>query len=164
MATVKKPKKLFRNEQERDNFVRQYQMKKKTEMCRNWEISGKCKFMDQCSFAHGKHELVKKVHLPSNYKTKICTQFHTTAFCPYGNRCQFLHSQFDLLHGQFDASVILKENARLSDERSNQLKEAEELQPYINVFQTKRLKIFEQITHSTNTNNSNSNNQNTNHN
>eukprot|EP00347_Sterkiella_histriomuscorum_P000870 403374207 len=151
MATVKKPKKLFRNDLERDNFVRQYQMKKKTEMCRNWEISGKCKFMDSCSFAHGKHELVKKVHLPSNYKTKICTQFHTTAFCPYGNRCQFLHSQFDLLHQQFDPSVILNENARLSDERSNQLKEAEEQMPYVNVFQTKRLRIFEQITH-TNTN------------
>lgn len=73
MATMKKPKKHFNTEQERDNFVRQYQMKKKTEMCRNWEISGTCKFKDHCSFAHGKHELVKKVHLPSNYKTKLCT-------------------------------------------------------------------------------------------
>jgi butyrate response factor 1 len=72
LATLKKPKKNFKNEEERDNFVRQYQMKKKTEMCRNWEITGKCKFQDQCSFAHGKHELVKKVHLPSNFKTKIC--------------------------------------------------------------------------------------------
>lgn len=40
LATLKKPRKHFRNEQERENFVRQYQMKKKTEMCRNWEISG----------------------------------------------------------------------------------------------------------------------------
>ena len=71
-ATVKKPKKHFNSEQERDNFVKQYQIKYKTEMCRNWELFGKCKFQDKCSFAHGESELLKKVHLPSNYKTKLC--------------------------------------------------------------------------------------------
>jgi hypothetical protein len=44
MATVKKPKKHFNNERERENFVHQYQMKFKTEMCRNWELTGKCPF------------------------------------------------------------------------------------------------------------------------
>lgn len=71
-ATVKKPKKHFSTEEERDDFVRQYQMKYKTEMCRNWELFGKCKFQDKCSFAHGDHELHKKTHLPANYKTKTC--------------------------------------------------------------------------------------------
>ena len=71
-ATVKKPRKHFKSEEERDDFVRQYQMKYKTEMCRNWELFGKCKFQDKCSFAHGDHELHKKTHLPSNYKTKTC--------------------------------------------------------------------------------------------
>jgi hypothetical protein len=63
-ATVKKPKKQFGSEMERENFVRSYQIKYKTEMCRNWELFGKCKFQDKCSFAHGDHELHKKVHLP----------------------------------------------------------------------------------------------------
>ena len=120
-------------------------MKKKTEMCRNWEISGQCKFKDQCSFAHGKHELVKKVHLPANFKTKICTQFHTTAYCPYGNRCQFLHSQFDIISKELPYSVVLAENARLSNERANQLAEEKELLAYVNVFPTKRLPLFETI-------------------
>ena len=103
-------------------------MKRKTEMCRNWELTGKCKFQDQCSFAHGKHELVKKTHLPNNFKTKICTQFHTTAYCPYGNRCQFLHSQFDIFNKKnFSYETILNENARLTNERANQLKDSEDI-------------------------------------
>ncbi len=87
LATIKKPKKQFNSNQERDKFVKNYQMKFKTEMCRNWELTGKCKFQNSCSFAHGKEELMKKKHLPENYKTKLCVQFHTTSYCPYGNRC-----------------------------------------------------------------------------
>ena len=71
-ATVKRPKKLFRSERERKEFVRSYKMKYKTEMCKNWEITGKCKYQSTCSFAHGEHELQRKAHLPENYKTKIC--------------------------------------------------------------------------------------------
>jgi butyrate response factor 1 len=63
-ATLKKPKKHFNSDLERDKFVKSYQIKYKTEMCRNWELFGKCKFLDKCSFAHGDHELHKKVHLP----------------------------------------------------------------------------------------------------
>lgn len=92
-------------------------------MCRNWELYKKCKFLDKCSFAHGDHELMKKVHLPNNYKTKLCTQFHETSYCPYGNRCQFLHSQYDIVKRKvIDYSKILKENARLSGDRSNTVK------------------------------------------
>ena len=29
-------------------------------MCKNWVDSGKCKFGDGCSFAHGPHELQSK--------------------------------------------------------------------------------------------------------
>lgn len=76
--------------------MKQYKAKLKTEMCRNWELTGACYFKDTCSFAHGAHELVKKKHVPPNFKTKACVQFHETGFCPYGNRCQFLHSQFSI--------------------------------------------------------------------
>ena len=67
--------------------MRQYQMKFKTEMCRNWELFGVCKFMNNCSFAHGDHELKGKTHLPGNFKTKVCDQFHETGFCHFGSRC-----------------------------------------------------------------------------
>lgn len=46
---------------------------KKTEMCRNIEKHGHCKYGDECSYAHDRSELVAKTHLPTNYKTKICT-------------------------------------------------------------------------------------------
>lgn len=115
-------------------------------MCRNWEMFGKCKFQDKCSFAHGEHELHKKVHLPSNYKTKPCTQFHTTSYCPYGSRCQFLHSQFDIYSNKpISYTSILNENVRLSEERANSLKEGNDVLSYVTVFPTKRLRVFESI-------------------
>lgn len=35
-----------------------FQQKFKTEMCRNWELNGKCKFGAECTFAHGVHQLL----------------------------------------------------------------------------------------------------------
>jgi hypothetical protein len=105
---------------------------------------GRCKFGGTCSFAHGGHELMKKTHLPSNYKTKPCIQFHTTAYCPYGNRCQFLHSQYDI-YGKLEASQVLSENLRLSLERANSLKCGQDLLSYVNVFATRRLRVFERM-------------------
>lgn len=72
MATLKRPKKIFASECERNEFVRAYKSKLKTEMCKSWEITGRCKFLNECSFAHGHHELVRKRNLPQNFKTKAC--------------------------------------------------------------------------------------------
>jgi len=72
-------------------YQEEHQNKFKTELCRNWELTGFCKFTERCAFAHGMHELKEKVFLPSNYKTKLCKQFTTYMYCPYGQRCQFLH-------------------------------------------------------------------------
>ena len=89
-------RKQFKNAQERVQFKQQYEMKKKTELCKNFEMFGKCKYGDFCSYAHGAHQLQKKTHLPSNFMTKLCTQFHRDGICMYGERCQFLHSTYDL--------------------------------------------------------------------
>eukprot|EP00347_Sterkiella_histriomuscorum_P011792 403371081 len=70
-----------------------FKTKYKTEICRNWELHGTCKFGDTCAFAHGDFELQKKSHVPSKYKTKLCKQYHENLYCPYGQRCQFAHSQ-----------------------------------------------------------------------
>ena len=126
-------------------------MKYKTEICRNWEEFGKCKFQSTCSYAHGPHELLKKKHLPQNYKTKICIQFHTTQYCPYGSRCQFLHSQYDIFNkktenqiANFSYQVKLEENTRLTKCRLDLLEEDPELK-YVNIFSTRRLPIFSKI-------------------
>ena len=66
----------------------------KTELCRPFEESGKCKYGDKCQFAHGKHELRHMVRHPK-YKTELCRTYHSSGLCPYGPRCHFIHNQDD---------------------------------------------------------------------
>jgi len=73
-----------------DEFLVQSQVKRKTELCKNWQ-AGDCKFGSKWFFAHGVTELSERRNLPSNYKTKICKQFHEELYCSYGPRCQFIH-------------------------------------------------------------------------
>lgn len=119
-ATRSRKPKNFKNAEERIQFKMSYESKKKTEMCRNWDMYGSCKFGDSCSFAHGAHQMQKKKHLPSNFKTKVCQQFHEEAHCSYGERCQFLHSQYDLSQ-KLSYRVGLKECARLTWQRNLQI-------------------------------------------
>jgi len=90
---VKPKKKNFANTEERRLFVEDYKRKYKTEMCKNWELKGRCKFGNKCCFAHGRHELKAKVLTHAKYKTKPCKQYHQTGYCPYGQRCQYLHKE-----------------------------------------------------------------------
>jgi len=86
-------RKKFTNPEERRQFVEEYKRKYKTEMCKNWELRGTCKFGDKCCFAHGRKELKAKVLTHIKYKTKPCKQYHQTGNCPYGQRCQYLHKE-----------------------------------------------------------------------
>lgn len=70
----------------------------KTELCRPFEESGKCKYGDKCQFAHGKHELRHMVRHPK-YKTELCRTYHSSGICPYGPRCHFIHNQEDSIVG-----------------------------------------------------------------
>jgi hypothetical protein len=72
-ATRGGKKRQFNNAEERFQFRQQYESKKKTELCRNFEMYGTCRYGDTCSYAHGAHQLQKKTHLPSNFMTKLCT-------------------------------------------------------------------------------------------
>lgn len=65
--------------------------KYKTEICKNFELKGKCKWGENCCFAHGKAELRKKTLFNYFYKTKICKHFHKNGYCPYASRCQYFH-------------------------------------------------------------------------
>jgi len=90
---VKPKKKNFATSEERRLFVEDYKRKYKTEMCKNWELRGRCKFGNKCCFAHGRNELKAKVLTHVKYKTKPCKQYHQTGYCPYGQRCQYLHKE-----------------------------------------------------------------------
>jgi len=68
----------------------------KTEMCRNWEEKGSCRYGSKCQFAHSAGELRKVQHHPK-YKTEICKTFWQNGTCPYGKRCCFIHNDKDRL-------------------------------------------------------------------
>ncbi|KAI8067663.1 uncharacterized protein B0P05DRAFT_552466 [Gilbertella persicaria] len=70
---------------------RKYQLYK-TEMCRNWQEMGDCRYAKKCRFAHGQQEL-RGVQRHVKYKTEICKTFHLTGTCSYGVRCTFIHDE-----------------------------------------------------------------------
>ena len=71
-----------------------YVHKFRTEMCKNFELTGKCKYGDECSFAHGKQQMMLKKDVSALYKTKDCKKYTTNGYCPYGSRCQFIHREY----------------------------------------------------------------------
>ncbi|XP_063168581.1 mRNA decay activator protein ZFP36 [Candoia aspera] len=62
----------------------------KTELCRTFSESGKCKYGAKCQFAHGSAEL-RTVSRHPKYKTEPCHKFYIHGECPYGSRCHFIH-------------------------------------------------------------------------
>ena len=62
-------KKRYSNEQERTFFFDKIKKKKKTELCKNFELYHDCFYKDE-SFAHGVEELRQNCELPK-YKAKI---------------------------------------------------------------------------------------------
>ena len=76
--------------------------KYKTELCKNWIETAKCRYEQFCSFAHGQHELTKAAVNNYNvlFKSKNCRTFYQTKSCPYGQRCMFRHEHrsFKQLH------------------------------------------------------------------
>ena len=85
----------------------------KTRMCKNYELSGACKFGDRCIFAHGKEELRRgsgglsavassaacnsaACKASGGFKKRLCERF-SSGSCFYGARCTFAHGPEDLL-------------------------------------------------------------------
>jgi butyrate response factor 1 len=73
-------------------------VKYKTELCRNFELTRRCRYGNRCSYAHGKEELVHKKHINLHYKSKKCNKFFERGFCEYGARCQYLHKEDSHTH------------------------------------------------------------------
>ncbi|ORX51022.1 hypothetical protein BCR36DRAFT_583092 [Piromyces finnis] len=90
----------------------------KTELCRAFEETGKCKFGDECIFAHSEEELRPRVDRHPKYKTRICRTFWEQGECPYGKRCCFIHTERDITHPDdfsvFEAQMQQQLNSNLS--------------------------------------------------
>jgi len=95
-VNIKKPRRSFNSQEEREYFKNLISNKQKTELCKNWLLYNACYFKDTCSFAHGDKDL-RVTSNPLNYKTKLCNTFTEKLNCSYGNRCHYLHSYEYLL-------------------------------------------------------------------
>ena len=69
-------------------------LKYRTELCKNFELTGSCKYGNKCDYAHGLQDLRKTNQSNHSFKIKKCKSFFTNGYCPYGIRCQFSHSLF----------------------------------------------------------------------
>jgi hypothetical protein len=105
----------------------------KTELCRPFTETGKCKYGDKCQFSHGMKELRLLMRHPK-YKTEYCRTFHTSkqeicsqsfnffsnyiaGYCPYGPRCHFIHDMHEARTAINANDSTLR---RHSDVRTNQ--------------------------------------------
>ena len=82
--------KRYSNQKEKEFFFEKIKRKKKTELCKNYELYHDCYYKDECCFAHGIEELRDDSSF-SSYKTKICKNFQEDSVCFFGIRCSYKH-------------------------------------------------------------------------
>ena len=136
----KKTEKEEEKEKEKEK-EEQSQKKYRTELCKYFEINGRCKFGDNCIFAHGKENLRENLCKKSGYKKRPCVNFFEKGFCMYGNRCQFSHDikQFEKDENEnkknnFSYKLFFKElNMNLNDESKKDIERIKE-RPRLKVF------------------------------
>ena len=136
-----KNKKTEKEEEEEKEKEEQSQKKYRTELCKYFEINGRCKFGDNCIFAHGKENLRENLCKKSGYKKRPCVNFFEKGFCMYGNRCQFSHDikQFekeenDKKENNFSYKLFFKElNMNLNDECKKDIERIKE-RPRLKIF------------------------------
>ena len=127
--------------EEEEEKEEQSQKKYRTELCKYFEINGRCKFGDNCIFAHGKENLRENLCKKSGYKKRPCVNFFEKGFCMYGNRCQFSHDikQFekeenDKKENNFSYKLFFKElNMNLNDECKKDIERIKE-RPRLKIF------------------------------
>ena len=83
--------KRYSNQKEKEFFFEKIKRKKKTELCKNYELYHACFYKNDCCFAHGIEELRDNYVLPS-YKTKRCKSFIDNKICNFGKRCSYKHT------------------------------------------------------------------------
>ena len=136
-----KNKKTEKEEEEEKEKEEQSKKKYRTELCKYFEINGRCKFGDNCIFAHGKENLRENLCKKSGYKKRPCVNFFEIGFCMYGNRCQFFHDikQFekeenDKKENNFSYKLFFKElNMNLNDECKKDIERIKE-RPRLKIF------------------------------
>ncbi|XP_048358068.1 mRNA decay activator protein ZFP36 [Sphaerodactylus townsendi] len=87
----------------------------KTELCRTFSETGKCKYGAKCQFAHGTAELRTLTRHPK-YKTVLCHKFFQHGDCPYGSRCHFIHYPEEArFHSAGSSPQLLRQSVSYSE-------------------------------------------------
>ena len=117
--------------------------KYKTELCKNWIETAKCRYESRCRFAHGQDELTMAAVRSYNekFKTNNCRTFYQNKTCMYGSRCMFRHEHryFKQLHRHYYTPQLYVLET-LYTHSENQVRFIETFRP-----STQRLPIFRQI-------------------
>jgi hypothetical protein len=142
-------KKKYDTEEEKHFITKKIRTKKKTELCKNWELYNDCYFKDECSFAHGIEELRTSNNL-CGYKTKICKSFTEKSYCSFGQRCTYKHiiKEKRLLTYQ---SVLINTSNQILNELEKKENDGLSIIQIYQLFQSKlkliipRLEVFKNI-------------------
>ena len=117
-----------------------FKKKYKTELCKFYEMTGKCKYGDSCAYAHGKENLRSKVTNTTAYRTKKCVQFFENGYCPYGSRCQFQHQlKNNIINNPYDNDMSYQKILEI-------ISKFENVRNIKKLVEKPRLKIFKEIT------------------
>jgi hypothetical protein len=117
-----------------------FKIKYKTELCKFYELTGQCKYGDNCAYAHGKENLRAKVTNTTAYRTKKCIQFFENGYCPYGNRCQFQHQlKNNIVNNPYDTDMSYKKILDIISKYEN-------VRNVKKLVEKPRLNIFKEIT------------------
>ena len=117
-----------------------FKIKYKTELCKFYELTGQCKYGDNCAYAHGKENLRAKVTNTTAHRTKKCIQFFENGYCPYGNRCQFQHQlKNNIVNNPYDTDMSYKKILEI-------ISKFENVRNVKKLVEKPRLSIFKEIT------------------
>ena len=116
-----------------------FKTKYKTELCKFYEMTGKCKYGENCAYAHGIENLRSKVTNTTAYRTKKCIQFFETGYCPYGSRCQFQHQlKNNILNNPYDSGMNYQKILEI-------ISKSENIRNIKKLVKKPRLNIFKEI-------------------
>ena len=124
-----------------------FKIKYKTELCKFYEMTGKCKYGENCAYAHGIENLRSKVTNTTAYRTKKCIQFFEMGYCPYGSRCQFQHQlKNNIINNPYDNGMSYQRILEIISKSEN-VRNIKKLvkKPRLNIFKEMSGKISDNI-------------------
>ena len=117
-----------------------FKIKYKTELCKFYEMTGKCRYGNNCAYAHGIENLRSKVTNTTAYRTKKCKQFFENGYCPYGSRCQFQHQlKNNIVNNPYDIGMSYKKILEI-------ISKIENIKNIKKLVEKPRLNVFKEIT------------------